>query len=208
MENYLLVYLDKSSEDRGLEKRFRALVNYVKLFDDPDDCLALINSISNEKVIFIVTDELGDPVVSRIQDLQQVFKIYILCDNDEQAENWATSQPKIRRVYTDLDEILEQIRLDIDEDEEDLVSFTIGRREQNIKDQTDFLLDQIVREILLDRDEMAEAKKELLDFARQEYQNNDEQLAQIQSFEEQFDKENPLEFYQNRSFIYKVKRNR
>ncbi|CAF1630017.1 unnamed protein product, partial [Adineta ricciae] len=124
VENYLLVYLDLSPLDDSIALQLRGLINYLKAFDDPDDCVAFINTITNEKVIFIVTDALGDPVVSRIQDLQQIFAIYVLCQTEEQADNWSTNQPKIRGIYTDINEILVKVKHDIETDENNSLTFT------------------------------------------------------------------------------------
>lgn len=205
VENHLLVYLDQSIDDPSIKRNLLSLVNYVKLFDDPDDCIAFINSVSNERIVFIVSDSLGDPVISRIQDLQQVFRIYVLCQTEEQVSDWSTNNPKIRGIFTDLSETLEQIRLDIEEDDDDLLSFTLTKRDSNQKDQPEFLVQQMMKEILLDSDEMNDAKKELIDFASNEYENNPEQLNQIEAFQDHFIKENPLKFYQKNSFLYKVK---
>ncbi len=204
VENFLLVYLDSTLPDNSLLIKFRGLVNYIKLFDDVDDCIAFINSILNEKVIFIVTDTLGDPVVSRIQDLQQLFAIYVLCETEEQADNWSTNQPKIRGISTDMNEILDQIKHDIENYEENFLTFTYSLSNSNPKDEPSFVINQIVKEILLDPDEMTEAKKELIDFCRNEYEDNDEQLKYIQQFENNYQKENILEFFKKDQFLYKV----
>jgi hypothetical protein len=204
VENFLLVYLDSLVPDDSVLVQFRGLVNYLKMFDDVDDCIAFINSISNEKVIFIVTDALGDPVVSRIQDLQQLFTIYILCQTEDQADSWSTNQPKIRGIYTDIDDIIEQIKHDIEKDEENLLTFTHTLATADIKGEPSFIINQIIKEILLDSDEMNDARKELIDFCRIEYKDNDEQLKSIQQFQNEYRKENVLQFFQKKYFLYKV----
>jgi hypothetical protein len=196
--------LDSSLPDNSILIKFRGLVNYLKLFDDPDDCIAFINSISNEKVLLIVSDALGDPVVSRIQDLQLLFAIYVLCQTEEQTEGWSTNQPKIRGINTDINEILDQIKHDIEKDEENFLTFTYSLPNANIKEESSFVINQIIKEILLDPDEMTEAKKELIDFCQIEYENNPEQLTYIQQFENDYQKENSLEFFQKHKFLYKV----
>ncbi len=196
VENFLLVYLDSSAPDESILLKLRGLINCIKLFDDADDCIAFINTISNEKVILIVSDALGDPVVSRIQDLQQLFAVYVLCQTEEQADGWSTNQPKIRGINTDIDEILSQIKGDMENEEENMLTFTYSLPNANTKDEPSFVMNQIIKEILLDPDEMIEAKKELIDFCRNEYENNIEQLTYIQQFEDDYQKENILQFFQ------------
>jgi hypothetical protein len=179
----------------------------LKLFDDPDDCIAFINSISNEKIILIVSDALGDPVVSRIQDLQQLFAIYVFCQTEEQADGWSSNQPKIRGINTDINEILDQIKHDIENAEENTLTWTYSLPPNaNVKHEPGFVLNQILKEILLDPDEMIDARKELIDFARIDYENNQEQLEYIQQFEDNYQKENVLEYFQQKQFLYKVKK--
>ncbi|CAF2694528.1 unnamed protein product [Rotaria sp. Silwood2] len=204
VENFLLVYLNSSIPDNSLLIKFRSLVNYLKIFDDVDDCIAFINNISNEKIIFIVSDALGDPVVSRIQDLQQLFAIYVLCKTAKQVDNWSTNQPKIRGIYMNINEILEQIKNAIENDEENSLTFTHTLTTANTKSEPSFLKNQLIKEILLDSDEMNEAKNELIDFCRAEYVDNIEQLTYIQQFEDEYRKENILEFFRKEKFLYKM----
>ncbi|CAF0923583.1 unnamed protein product [Rotaria sordida] len=204
VENFLLVYLDSLIPDNSLLIKFRALINYLKIFDDVDDCIAFINNISNEKIIFIVSDALGDPIVSRIQDLQQLFAIYVLCQTDKQIENWSKNQPKIRGIYIDINQIVEQIKFDIENDEENSLTFTYTLTRANRKIESSFLKNQILKEILLDSDEMNEGKKELIDFCRIEYVDNIEQLTYIQQFENEYQKENIIQFFQKDKFLYKM----
>jgi hypothetical protein len=196
--------LDSTLPDNSILIKFRGIVNYLKLFDDTDDCIAFINSISNEKVIVIVTDALGDPVVSRIQDLQQLFAIYILCQTREQADNWSTNQPKIHGINTDINEIIDKIKIDIEKDEENLLTFSYSSADANPKDEPTFIINQIIKEILLDPDEMTDARNELIDFCRNEYENNNEQLSSIQEFENDYRNEDTLKYFQKHSFLYKV----
>ena len=189
-----------------MQRELRQLVNSLEIFVDADDCLALINSISHEKVLLIVSDELGEPVVSRVQDLQQVMRIYVLCQTAEQAENWSTEVPKIEQIYTDVETIIEQIRGHILEEERRILSFSLISSRANPKDEPTFLVQQLLKEILLDSDEMNDAREDFLHFARREYQNNPEQLAAIDVFAKEYQRDKPLQFFQAQSFLFKVKK--
>ncbi|CAF4299166.1 unnamed protein product, partial [Adineta steineri] len=179
VEDFLLVYLDSSAPDHSLTIKLR--------------------------VIIIVSDVLGHPVVSRIQDLQQLFAIYVLCQTEEEADSWSTNQPKIRGIYTHISEILEQIKMDMENDEENSLTFTHILPTTNIKEEPFFIINQIVKEIIIDSDDMNEAKKELIDFCQNEYKDNEEQLISIEQFQDKYQKENVLEFYQKQFFLYKVR---
>jgi len=204
VENNILVYLDDQIFDRTLLNQFRSLINSIEFFSDADDCIAFINTISNEKVYLIVNDRLGDPVVSKIQDLQQLAAIYVLCQTDEQMDNWSANQPKIRAIHTDIQQIFRQMKTDLDEDEDNCLTLTFSVANMNTKEEPLFVIQQILKEILLDQEDLNNAKQELIDFARKEYENNPEQLKFIDNFEENYDKENILQFFHRNQFIYKM----
>lgn len=104
VENFLRVYLDFSASDESIEDELRPLVNSLEIFVDADDCLSLINHVSNEKVLLIV---LNEAVVSRLQDLWEVRRIDVRCQTEEQAENGSRDLSKIHRISTDIDRIIE-----------------------------------------------------------------------------------------------------
>ncbi len=68
------------------------------------------------------------------------------------------------------------------------------------------MINQILKEVLLDPDETTDARKESIDFARTDYENNQEQLEYIQQLEENYWKENTFEYFQQKQFLYKVNR--
>lgn len=199
--------MDSTKPGSSLIIRLRSLINYLKISDDVDDCIAFINNISNEKIIIIVSDTLGDSIVSRIFNHQQLFAVYIFCETKEQIDNWSRNESKIRGIHTDINQIIEQIKFDIENDEENLLTFTCMSTTANTKGGLSFIINQILKEILLDSDEMNEAKKELIDFSRSEYADNVEQLKFIQQFENGYRKDNILEFFRKEKFLYKVCKN-
>ena len=206
VENFLVVYLNAVSPSSSIQRELRGAVNTVTIFDDTDDCLALINTVVNEHVILIVSDALGDPFVSTIQELDQVFTIYILCETDEQVEQWSTNQAKIRGIDTDVHQIIEQIRHDIDRYEQTLLTFTYSPLSTNSKDQTAFVQRELIKELLLNPDEMGSTKAEMIEFCRSEYRDNAEQLAMIEQFDREFDKDKPMALFNRQSFLSKVSR--
>lgn len=206
MENFLVLYLNTVFPSSSVQRELRAAVNAVKIFDDVDDCLALINAVVHEHVILIVSDALGDPFVSTIQELEQVFNIYILCETDEQIEQWSTNQAKIRGIDTDVHHIIEQIRHDIDRYEENLLTFTFRPVSTDVNEHTAFVQRELVKELLLNPDEMGSTKGEMIEFCRTEYQDNVEQLTLIEQFDREFDKEKPMSLFNRQSFLSKVSR--
>ncbi|CAF4642354.1 unnamed protein product, partial [Rotaria sp. Silwood2] len=98
VEYFTLVYLHSSYPDESIIKQFRSLVNFLKIFNDIDDCIAFINGVFNEKVIFILLNSFSKSILPRIEGLQQIFSIYILCESDDEI-NLSFQQLKVQGCY-------------------------------------------------------------------------------------------------------------
>ncbi|CAF5123637.1 unnamed protein product, partial [Rotaria magnacalcarata] len=167
VEYFILVYLNSTKPDDSIIKPLRGLVNFLKTFDDIDDCIAFINSISNEKVIFILSDVFSNSILPRIEDLQQIFTIYILNENDQNKQNLLNKNSKIQGFYTNISDVYKQISIDINQITRDLIAYMSISSNSSTPDPM-FIYSQLISEIILDSDETEYAMKELVNFARQE----------------------------------------
>lgn len=204
LENVLLVHLDKIKLDSSIMNTIRSSINVVEHFNDVDDCLAFINSVSNEQVYLLVIDEFAEKIVSRVEDLEQVSKIYVHCDNEEQRVRWSTDESKVCAVSTEINELFREMSLDVERDNVESFPMSMTTGKSKVKVETDFLVDQIVKEILLDHDEISDAKQEMVSFLQQEYSDNEAQLRAIDSFDNEYEHDKPLNFYRVNSFLWKV----
>lgn len=204
VEYFILVYLNSTKPDGSVVKRLRGLVNFLKIFDDSDDCIAFINTISNEKVILILSDIFTNSILTRIEDLQQIFTIYIICDNDKNGSNLLLNpKSKIKGFSTNINEIYKQISIDINEITRDLIAYMNISSNSNTPDPM-FIYSQLITEIILDSDETEYAMKELINFARQEYEDNQEELAIIDEFEHDYEKSRAIWWFTRQCFLSKV----
>ena len=206
VEYFVLVYLTSTYPDEIIIRNLRSLVNYLKIFDDIDDSIAFINTISNEKVIFITTDSFGNSILSKIEDLQQIFTIYILNENDtdEHEQNLLNKQTKLKGFYTNINDITKQMSIDINEITRDLIAYMNISSTSNTADPT-FIYSHLIKEIILDSEETDLAMKELVNFSRQEYQGNQEELTIIDEFESDYHKERAIWWFSRQCFLSKVK---
>ena len=96
----LLVWLDfavnKVKEYIEAQKKLRQLINYIKTFDDVDQCELYTRSVSQEdRIIFITTNKLGQEFVPQIHSLEQIFTIYIYCPDNKQSNDWTEKFDKV-----------------------------------------------------------------------------------------------------------------
>lgn len=120
VEWFTLIYLHSSPPDQSKIQKIRRLINFVKSFDDTDDCVAYINSISNQKAILIVSAHFCDSLFPRIENAPQISTIYILSANPN--DNLWVSSDRIRGVYRSIDDIYQMISDDVDPIKLDLLA--------------------------------------------------------------------------------------
>ena len=199
VECFILVYLNSISPDESVIKHLRSLVNFIKIFDDIDDCMAFINDVSNEKVIFISSNSFRPVILPKIEDLQQILNIYILSDDEEEQESASptSKRSKLKGVY-------QEISIEINLVTRDLVTYVNISPNSSTLDPT-FIYSQLMSEIILDKDEIDNAMKDLINFAREEYEGNDQELLLIDEFENDYQKDRAIWWFTRNCFLSTVK---
>jgi hypothetical protein len=84
LETFSLVWLDaqvnNSIQKLNAQKELRAIINHLKIFEDENECQHFIEQMSKEdRLVLIVSGQLGRHVMSRIHHLRQVLSIYVYC---------------------------------------------------------------------------------------------------------------------------------
>ncbi len=202
VESFTLIYLNETNPDESTIKRLRNLVNFVKIFNDEDDCIAFLNTAAEEKILLLVSYSFHQTVLPRIEELQQIFMIYILSENEEQLDI-PSGNLKIRGAYINFDDMYERISDDINKVTGDLVLYlNTSSSTTSISPNVFYYL--LLTEIILDKTEAKDDMKELINFVRKEYQDNDEELKLIDEFENSYKKEEAIAWFCRHSFVSKV----
>lgn len=100
LETYSLVWLDasvnNSKENLDAQQRLRSLINHLKTFEQIDQCEQYIQSVSpQDRIVLVVSGQLGEQIVPRIHQLRQVSVIYIYCTDRKKNEQWAKEFAKV-----------------------------------------------------------------------------------------------------------------
>ncbi len=101
LETYFLIWLDvtvnTSEENIEAQQQLRTSINHLTTFDDENECEEYIRSISkDDRIVLIVSGQLGQQFVPRIHQLQQIFSIYVYCMNKIENEKWTPNFNKVR----------------------------------------------------------------------------------------------------------------
>jgi hypothetical protein len=100
LESFALLWLDAqvdiNEENRKAQKQLRNIINYLKTFDDENDCQQYILSVSpQDRVVFIVSGRLGQIIVPQVHHLRQIISIYVYCRNKQANELWSKNFTKV-----------------------------------------------------------------------------------------------------------------
>ncbi|UJR19417.1 hypothetical protein I4U23_022547 [Adineta vaga] len=201
VEWFNLIYLHSSPPDPSIIQKIRRLINIVKIFDDADECIACINSLTNQKLILILSDDFGDLFLPRIKDDLQISSIYVLSENPNMNSTFSSNQ--IRGVYRSIDEIYEMLSDDINPMKYDAVIFESVNM-TNTKLNTKVLFFRLLYNALSDPNETKSAFQELVHFARQEYEGNLYELAQIEEFERNYKSTHAISWLLRPCFLLKM----
>lgn len=100
LETFTLLWLDaninQSEENVGVQSRLTETIHQVKPFENSDDCEKYIqNKSDQDRIVLITSGQLGQIIVPRIHNLEQLLSIYVYCGNKDPNEKWSVQYPKV-----------------------------------------------------------------------------------------------------------------
>ncbi|CAF2426400.1 unnamed protein product [Rotaria sp. Silwood2] len=94
---WLDALVNTSENHQQAQQQLRAVTNHVMTFEDSEQCENHIRSASSdERLMLIISDELGRELVSHIYQLPQIASIYICSIDKNQNEEWEKSSNKVK----------------------------------------------------------------------------------------------------------------
>jgi hypothetical protein len=98
-EIFCILWLDANthaSDNRHTQQHLRSIVNRLKRFTVVEECEKYINERSSEdRVILIVSGQLGRRIVPRIHTIRQVISIYVYCMDEAGNKEWSRIYRKV-----------------------------------------------------------------------------------------------------------------
>ncbi|CAF0958499.1 unnamed protein product [Didymodactylos carnosus] len=215
LEDFIVIWLDSNinTSDECLETqvRLRSIINYLKVFDNTNECLLYLSSIKNEKIFLIVSGALGEIVVPLLQNSPQILSIFIFCENKEKHEQWSRSYSNIHGIFTKLSALLNDLEQDALLHKVDMTPmsvFNVNATEASVRDlkveNASFMWFQLLIDILLRLPQSVNAKKDLLDESRVYYRNNEKELEKVDEFEEYYESTNAIFWYTRDCFLFRL----
>ena len=213
VQNVLLIWLDTNidikNEDCGnTVTQLRRVVNDINTFTDGEDCIQFIDTINDNKVCMIISGSLGQHIVPRVHNMSQVDSIFIFCGNKKYHEQWTKEWSKIKGVFTEITPICEALKQASQQCEQNAISIsfvpTSGDASSKNLDRLDpmFMYTQIMKEILLTITFEQQHFKEFIDYCRQIFDDNEEELENVNKLKRSYRNETPIWWYTCQCFLY------
>lgn len=102
LETYSILWLDPLVNDGkeyiDAQQRLRVSINYIRTFKSLDNCEEYIQSVpKQDRIIFIINNQLGQELIPRIHQYQQIFSIYIYNNDNKRNGQWTKEFKKVIR---------------------------------------------------------------------------------------------------------------
>lgn len=214
------VWLDASLRSRGTSQTTATKIQKIakgclQTFNEPDACIDYItNQPSKEKINLIITNKLGKDVVPLIYQLQQIAAIYVYCGDQKAAESWATSDLKVRKIFTKEKQLLRQIFQDVrgpstgDDNALPITAFRLLEQGHSLQklslESANFMWYQVAMNVLQLMANHLDSKQELIDEARKQYHTDETETKKIDIFAVEYQSTQACWWYTLNSFIYRL----
>ena len=100
LEIFSLIWLDTNVHHEGnqdTQQRLRPIINHLKKFQDGEECKQYIKQRPiHDRLVLIVSSELGRQVVPSIHKFRQMSAIYVTSTDKKSDEQWAHEFVKVR----------------------------------------------------------------------------------------------------------------
>ncbi|CAF4307014.1 unnamed protein product, partial [Rotaria sp. Silwood2] len=190
-----LIWLDANenvTDIRNTEQKLRSIINRFMKFKDVRQCQKYIEEqLQQDRLVIIASGRLGREIVPSIHRLQQVLSIYVYCMDKKSNEKWAAAySSKVKGVFVELNELIFRIKAD----------HRIQRMVREPLSINLFTPSAGAGKSTTDVNDM----KEFMEFCKQKFEGDDEELRNLREFEEDYSPNKALWWYSRESFFYKT----
>lgn len=208
LEDFTVIWLDanvnRTDDCYETQQCLREIINNLILFDNMEMCIECIDEYETEKIFLIVSDDLGEAIMSHVVKRHQIVQIYIFCLDSDKHLQWASKYVKIGdRVITERQQLVQRLKQDVLDSTRKLRSFENSIRYLD-EDPGSFLWFQLLLRALIRMNSSEKAKIDMIEQCRTYFQDNPATLRQIDEFEQTYESDKAIAWYTRDSFIYRI----
>ncbi|CAF3600309.1 unnamed protein product [Rotaria sp. Silwood1] len=215
VQNFRLIWLDANINRSNPNccktlTRLRRVVSSIDTFTAIDPCVNFLKNVRDEKAFMVVSGSLGQSVMPIVHSMAQLDSIFIFCSNKARYEHLMTEGPKVKGILTHIDMIYKSLyqttyHFNQDSMPMNFLSASGASSSGTNLNQSDlnFMYSQLFKEMLLNiDDDDARSIKELVEYCREKYSDNQVELKKIDQFEQEYRQHPPIWWYTCECFIY------
>ena len=90
--------VDTSEENLQTQALLREAFSDLKTFAEIKQCIDYIKIVTDQRIVLIVSGQLGQEILPMIHSYPLLVAVYIFCCNKEQNEQWAYQYAKVREL--------------------------------------------------------------------------------------------------------------
>ena len=212
LDNFIVIWLDSNINEYDTDTQYsinqlQNVVNSFERFVDPEQCIDYLTDIKNVKVFMIVSGSLEQQFVTLIQDIPQLYAIYVLCVHSTAHGRWIKDYHKLKGIFSEMKPLCDRLSRDIRETDTNWTSISVVSEasliDRNQLDQS-FMYLQLLKEIILKMQYNEKAKEEFVEFCLEQYIDNESTIAVIGEFEQDYERPSPIWWYTRDCFIYSM----
>lgn len=222
-DEFVVVWLKETDLDSDTEFELRQLINYIKVYQNEQDCLKYIRVNPKEKIFLILSDSIAEKFVPKIHDFDQIQFIYVFCEyfpryficnsmiKVEKHREWTKNYLKIVDVYDDKSKLFSKLK----ENAQllfistiPITIFNLSSDEKSIrefnKENATFMWFYLIIEILLRMSDKSTSKIEMINECRLCYENDLIEQEKIKDFEENYSDNEAISWFTRDSFLFRT----
>lgn len=156
VENCLIVWLDPDiDEDRNQQsiEQLRLIINEVHIFNQLNLCIDYIEDIHDERMLLIVSEEIGQQIVPLVHELSEIESIYLFCSSNP--PEWMSNIRKFKGAAGDFQTLCQLLKSNVRLIERENFGFDVlGNAsftpDSRNKQEAAFMYTQLIKEIFME----------------------------------------------------------
>ncbi|UJR16674.1 hypothetical protein I4U23_003574 [Adineta vaga] len=216
IQNIVLIWLDSTANDSTIDcdntiKQFKRIVNTIKTFTNDEQCIQFMQSMTDSRICLITSDAFGQRILPYIHGMTQLDTILIFSHNKQLYEEWTKKYPKFKGVFTEISSICEALQIAVHQCEQNILPISLFN--VNIANESDeifnrldlsFVFIQVIKEILSKIDFGEIHLDEYVNYCRDLYPEDDDELENISQLSRDYYSKRPIWWYTQESFMCRM----
>ncbi|CAF3816681.1 unnamed protein product [Rotaria sp. Silwood1] len=176
----------------------------MKTFENEDDCMEYLEEFYMETIFLIISGELGQQFVPKVNILDQVQSIYIFCLQKEKHEQWASNYSKVRGIFVDATSLIEHLKSDVIVRKQTCSFAEYSLRSLTDDNRASMFWFELLLKVLIKIDYSESELSDMIDQCRSYYQGNPRVQDDINEFEQNYKQKDAVSWYTRDSFVYRL----